>query len=554
VGNWGSVASVILSLDVTGPASSSVTVTPNPSNGTVSVNLTANASDTATGNSNIAAAEYFIGATGAPGTGTAMTVNSAAPTAGLSATISAATVNALAEGSYTVSVRSQDALGNWGGFATATLNVDKTAPTAGSLSASPSANNGSTPFNTSTPAVRFFATFTDAATGNSAIAAGEGFIDTVGTTGTGFVFVAADGVFNSPSEPSYADVPLVVINALTTGNHSIFFHAKDAAGNWGTTSTLTYLIDRTVPTFTSVTVAPSPTMGATTVTLTVLGATDPLTGGLSSGVTGGEYWFGTTNPAAGSGTAFTGLTPSIDISALATGTYTLRVRVRDAAGNWSTTINQTTLVVVPNTIFADGFEAGNTNAWSSRSTNTTSRLNVTAGAALVGTRGLQAQGNAANYVQYNFGTAAQPATATYDARFYFRPNGQSSGGKDIFTAATASNFSSVVFRVRYRLSGGTPQVQIQLGGTANGTWTNLLGGTSNNVIEVVWQAAGSGGPNPGTLVLYLNGVSVQTINTTTVTSSIGAIRMGSVTGSGNNTLMFFDQFASKRLTTPLLGN
>ena len=52
-----------------------------------------------------------------------------------------------------------------------------------------------------------------------------------------------------------------------------------------------------------------------------------------------------------------------------------------------------------------------------RSTNTTTRLNVTTSPALVGARSLQAQGNNTNYVQYTFGTAANPATATYDARF-----------------------------------------------------------------------------------------------------------------------------------------
>ena len=62
-------------------------------------------------------------------------------------------------------------------------------------------------------------------------------------------------------------------------------------------------------------------------------------------------------------------------------------------------------------------------------------------AALVGTRGLQAQGNNTNYVQYNFGTAAKPATATYDARFYFRPNGNTSTGKDILCRSD-TNFSS----------------------------------------------------------------------------------------------------------------
>ena len=204
-------------------------------------------------------------------------------------------------------------------------------------------------------------------------------------------------------------------------------------------------------------------------------------------------------------------------------------------------------------VFSDGFESGNTSAWSARSTTNTNRLNVTAAAALVGTRGLQARANNTNYVQYNFGTAANPATRTFDARFHLRPNGAASQAKNVFTAATNSGFGTTVFRVRYRLSNSVPQVQIQVGGTnANGSWTNLLGGIADNVVEVVWQSAGSGGPSPGTLVLRVNGVAVQTLNTTS-TLAVGAFRLGSVTGAGNATPMHFDQFAAKRSPTPLLG-
>ena len=95
-----------------------------------------------------------------------------------------------------------------------------------------------------------------------------------------------------------------------TGNHTIYVHGKDAAGNWGTTSTTTLLIDKTAPTFTGISLAPNPTLGAATVTLTVNGATD--TGG--AGVAGGEYWINpptTTAPAPGGGTQFSGLTANI---------------------------------------------------------------------------------------------------------------------------------------------------------------------------------------------------------------------------------------------------
>ena len=65
----------------------------------------------------------------------------------------------------------------------------------------------------------------------------------MGANGTGFVFAAVDGVFNSPSEAGYADIPLATILQLSNGNHTIYVHAKDAAGNWGATSS-TILLDR----------------------------------------------------------------------------------------------------------------------------------------------------------------------------------------------------------------------------------------------------------------------------------------------------------------------
>jgi hypothetical protein len=164
---------------------------------------------------------------------------------------------------------------------------------------------------------------------------------------------------------------------------------------------------------------------------------------------------------------------------------------------------------------------------------------------------MQAQGNNTNYVQYNFGTTANPATATYNARFYFRPNGNTSTGQDIFAAATSSGFNTTLFRVRYRLNAGQTQVQIQVGtNTTNTTWTNINSATNN--IEVVWQAAGSTGPNPGTLVLYVDGVSAQSLPTVSP-NAVGAVRLGSVTSGGSATLMFFDAFASKRSVSPLIG-
>jgi hypothetical protein len=644
---WGASASALLTLDKAGPSTSSVGVSPVTSNGSLDVALSASASDVTSGNSNITAAEYNIDG----GAAAAMTVNLAAPTASLSAILPAAAVNALTEGSHSINVRSQDVFGNWGAYASTTLTVDKTGPGTSSVLASPNPNSGTKPFNTSIPAVRVTASFSDPLSGgaNSNVVAAEGFIDTVAANGTGFVFIATDGTFNSPAETGYSDIPLPVVSALSAGNHTIYVHAKDAAGNWGATSTTilvidkipptatsitragatptnaasvpflvtfsenvtglasgnftvaasgitgasvasltnnnnntwtvtvntgsgsgtlglnltstsgvmdvagntlsstgipltgqTYAIDKTAPTLTSISLSPSSfVQGAVTnVTLTATGASDA--GG--SGLNGGEYWVNpptSSTPAPGSGTAFSGTTASIPVGTYATGTYTVSARMKDGVGNWGV-IRSATLNVVTNNIFADGFESGNFSAWSSRSTTSTTRLTVNAASAMVGSFGMQAQGNNTNYVQNNF----TPVSATYDARFYFRPNGNTSTGKDIFAAATTSGFNNMLFRVRYRLNGSTPQVQIRVGNTNNASWTNILGGTSSNYLEVLWTSGGS-------LQLYVNGTLSQTL--TAGTGSVAAVRMGSVTNTGNATAMYFDAFFSKRLTSPVVG-
>lgn len=335
-GNWGPFSSAVLKVDNTGPVTGLLTLAPNPSNGTVAVALSGTANDSASGGSNIQVAEYTIDG----GTAIAMSVNAASPVANLTATISAATVADLVEGTHAVSVRSQDALGNWGSFATIDLIVDKTGPDTTNVSAVPNPTNGVAGFNPSVAAVRVFAHFTDAA---SKVNAGEGFIDAVGANGTGFIFVASDGALNSPSEDGYADVPLTTIRSLSEGPHTISVHGKDAAGNWGPiNNTLTLTIDKTSPTLSNVTLVPSTiAFGTASVTLNV--AASDNAGG--TGVAGGQYWIdGTATPPANA-TSFTGTTVLINTSTVPGGNHVVYARVRDAAGNWSTVLN-TGLVVV----------------------------------------------------------------------------------------------------------------------------------------------------------------------------------------------------------------
>jgi hypothetical protein len=334
LGNWGAFAArVVNGADISGPTNSALALTPNPSNGTAAVVLSATASDAASGGSNISAAQYSIDA-GAP---VAMTVATSAPVSGVTATIPAATVNALAEGTHVVAVTSTDAASNTGTAATINLVVDKTGPSTSGVNATPNPNNGTLAVNQSTPAVRVTAAVADTA---SNVSAAEGFIDTVGANGSGFPLLPVDGQFNAQTENAFADIPLPTIAGLSNGNHTIYVHGRDAAGNWGATSTVVLVIDKAVPTISAATLTPSTiAFGAASVALNVTAD------GTGTAIAGGQYWIdgSATPPASPSG--FSGTSATINTSALTGGTHTVYFRVQDAATNWSAVQSRTVTVV-----------------------------------------------------------------------------------------------------------------------------------------------------------------------------------------------------------------
>jgi FtsP/CotA-like multicopper oxidase with cupredoxin domain len=360
-GNWGPLSSVLVNGgDAGGPTTTSPTLTPRLTNGVAqAVAVSATGDDTASGGSTIKAGEFFVGTVGTDGTGTPMLANADAPVASIDGTIEAAVVNALAEGTHVVSIHSQDAQGNWGDVVTVNLVVDKTGPATSGVLVEPSPNNGTLSYTSGVPAVRVSAMLSDpvAGTVNSTIKAGEVFLETAGADGSGIPMVSGDGVFNDASENGYADIPLATVQALTNGPHTVYVHAKDAAGNWGPRQQQTLVIDKVKPTVSGVSAAPNPTLGATTVTLTGT-ATDAATA-----VTRAE-WFRGSDPGPGNATAMTvsGTGPwtvssSINVAGWNEGTHTITVRARDAAGNWSAPVT-TTLAVRGPLFFST---VGNTN-------------------------------------------------------------------------------------------------------------------------------------------------------------------------------------------------
>ena len=556
VGNWGAYNLINLAVDNAGPATSALTLSPNPSQGNVDVALGGTASDVGSGNSNIAAAEYFIdadlSALPAPGTGAPMGLNMAASVSAITATLPSSVLTTLTEGVHTIAVRSQDASGQWGDFATIELLLDRTGPAASGVTVAPNPNNGATPINPSRPAIRVDATLSEPGGGpvTSTIQRVEGFIDLVGAGGTGFPFTPSDGLFDTPTENAYAFIPLINLAQLAEGEHQISVRGQDSAGNWGPASSTTLTIDRTPPTVSGVAVTPNPTNSAPTVTLTG-NATDALTG-----ISAAE-WFVGADPGAGNGAAMT-LTPSgmnaalsanVNVSTWLTGNYVLSVRARDTAGNWSTPVSVT--LTVDDLIFADSFESGGVAAWS----NATGAVNVINAAAMSGDGGTWGMAVTLAAGTPSYVTDATPnALTSYDARFYFHPNGSRApnSGVTIFAGFNAAN--NAVFTVQYRRPNPTSQPQIRAqvmraGGTTSTAWVTLT--NEPHAVEVLWR---SGASVP--FVLYVDGVQRAIANNQNTSAyTLEGVRMGPSSGLAGtlNGTQYFDAFLSKRSTTSIFG-
>lgn len=345
-GNWGGFNTITLRVEIagSGPTTKGLTLVPNPSAGDVIVALSGTADDSATGNSNITGAEWFIGADPGTGNGNPMSVNIPAPIASIDYGITTAMLSGFPEGVQTLQVRSRDAF-LWGDVATIDIAIDRTGPVASNVVVAPNPNNGTLPINPSQYSARLDALLTDnlnAGVQSNLYQAEFFFSDLeppVADYGTGAGMYARDGLYDSTQEEAYAWISLVHINSLGPGNHTIWVHGRDASGNWGAFTTETLVIEQDVPTVTGTTATPNPTNGATLVGLTAV-ASDAA----GSGIVQAE-WFVDADPGAGNGTPMTvsfvgpdyDLAASIDVTGWAAGNYTLYTRARDAAGTWSLT-------------------------------------------------------------------------------------------------------------------------------------------------------------------------------------------------------------------------
>jgi len=556
LGNWGPVGSASFHLATDGPMITNQYLTPNPSNGTSAVAIQATGDARPAGPANVVQAEYSIDTMVMPGMGMPMSLNIVAPVSSLTATIAVTDVAALAEGLHVIYIDALDSLGNWGMPGTTTLVLDKTGPAVSNIVVWPTPNNGYRPILPSLLSVRLEGLFSDplVAGANSWMVQAEGFIDSVGADGSGFPLVANDGVWDEMSELGYVHIPLLTIRQLDPGPHTLYLHGKDVAGNWGPTGSTTLIIDKIGPDVTALDVQPNPTGGSSGVTLTgtLFDSANP--GGAPASNLAAAEWFEGPDPGAGMGTpvyaadsAFDSpseqLFAAISVIGWRPGDHTLLVRGQDEAGNWGPTasIILTVRGRGANAIFADGFEAGNTNAWS----QAIGAVSVVPDAAMSGTTlGLAAavNGTAPAYVV----DTTPHLEGRYWAFFYFNPNGTDTAGghHDILAAYDGRNIP--IFGVQYEHNaGGGYELRLWVRTTEGlvfGPWYEV--DNAAHRVEVMWTS------DPATTAfLLVDGVQAHSlVNLDTMGYLLEEVRLGPSTGllDGMTGVEYLDEFTSIR--------
>jgi probable HAF family extracellular repeat protein len=142
---------------------------------------------------------------------------------------------------------------------------------------------------------------------------------------------------DSSESTSYTD------SAAPEGDNTYYITAINSSGESAASSSVSVLVDRTPPTVGVLSWSSNPVSTAQTAIATI-SATDNL-----SGISGGEYYLGNTDPGQGNGTsmAYSNGNLTASFSGLSSGIYKVNFRAKDGAGNWSGTVSDYLVVYNP---------------------------------------------------------------------------------------------------------------------------------------------------------------------------------------------------------------
>jgi hypothetical protein len=210
--------------------------------------------------------------------------------------------------------------------------------------------------------------------------------------------------------------------------------------------------------------------------------------------------------------------------------------------------------LVPDLIFADGFESGNLSAWSIFSDTGGGDLSASVAGALGGSStGLQAVVNdtAPLYVRDD----SPNGEGRYRARFYFDPNAFDPGEAQnhrrtrIFIAFDESPVKRHIAVVLRRVSGQfsiESRVRVDDNSQFDTGFFNVT--DAPHFVEMDWQRASTGVSGDGSFQMWIDGASVSTLtNLQNNTRTVDFVRLGpqSLKGGAVGTL-YFDEFESRR--------
>jgi len=243
-------------------------------------------------------------------------------------------------------------------------------------------------------------------------------------------------------------------------------------------------------------------------------------------------------------------TPTPTVTPTSTGTSTPTETPTPGGPTDTATPTPTPTSVPSDVIFADGFESGSLSAWSASVTGG-GDLSAAAGAALVGTNGLQAVINDTTSLYVRDDTPN--AETRYRARFYFDPNGIVMTSGDGHTILEAYQGITAVVHVQFRSSAGGYQVRARIRTDAttflSTAWYTIS--DASHFIELDWLAATGVGANNGSLTLWMDGVQMQIVSgVDNDTRRVDEVRLGPLSGidAGTSGAEFFDAFESRRST------